>query len=153
MSPRRCGRQHRTAVRENRVRPRAKRKDRKTEEQQKHPRGSHSGLWYVVYMVSCYLVCHFVPELSLYCRPRVQRIAACVVGLWPQSLYFNIQRGNWVCCVCVLHIKTFSTRRHPAHPVSVPVLPPRVIETLRSQNHDIEILYFCLLYTSPSPRD
>ena len=35
MPPRGCGRQNRTAVRENRVRPRAKGKDRKTEAQQK----------------------------------------------------------------------------------------------------------------------
>ena len=34
-----------------------------------------------------------------------------------------------------------STRRHPAHPVSVPILPPREIQALWSQNHDTEILH------------
>ena len=37
--PRRCGRLNRTAVRENRVRPRAKGKDRETEAQQKYLTG------------------------------------------------------------------------------------------------------------------
>ena len=44
--------------------------------------------------------------------------------------------------VCVLHMQplllVISTRRHPAHPVSVPILRPihREIQALLSQNHD-----------------
>ena len=34
-----------------------------------------------------------------------------------------------------------STRRHPAHPVSVAILLPREIQALWSQNHDTEILH------------
>ena len=44
--PRRCSGQNRTAVRENRVRPGAKGKDRKCEAQQNHLRGSRSSLWH-----------------------------------------------------------------------------------------------------------
>ena len=54
-------------------------------------------------------------------------------GLWPQSLYLSRvknQHGHWVCwmstsvcvCVCSSHQTVPSTRRHPAHPLSVLIL-------------------------------
>ena len=61
-----------------------------------------------------------------------RQITACVVVLLPQSLYLKDQRGHWVCWmrVCSSHQTVLSTRRHPAHPVSVPILPPREIQAL-----------------------
>ena len=48
--------------------------------------------------------------------------------------------------MCDLHIKPFSlypstSSTLTAHPVSVPILPPREIQALWSQNHDKEILH------------
>ena len=72
--PRRCGRQNRT-VRENRVRPRPKEKDRKTEAQQnifgedaavcgRRSIVGRGSTYYVVGLVSCYPVYHLLPEMS-----------------------------------------------------------------------------------------
>ena len=48
----------------------------------------------------------------------------------------NSKTSNSVSCVCSSHETVLSTRRHPVHPVSVPILPPREIQALWSQNHD-----------------
>ena len=53
----------------------------------------------------------------------------------------NSKTSNSVSCVCSSHETVLSTRRHPVHPVSVPILPPREIQALWSQNHDTEILH------------
>ena len=37
-------------------------------------------------------------------------------------------------CVCSSHQTVFSTRRHAAHPVSVPILPPREMQAVWSHN-------------------
>ena len=95
----------------------------------------------------------------------------------PVSYHISITSVRWhglaclialrckISCVVSLvrssHYTVLSTRRHRAHPVSVPILPPinREIQDLWRQNHDTEVLHcnavkrVCLLYTSPSPRD
>ena len=42
--------------------------------------------------------------------------------------------------VCPSYWAVLSTRRHPAHPLSLPILHPAEIQALRSPNHDTEIL-------------
>ena len=38
-------------------------------------------------------------------------------------------------CVCIVHYTVLSTRRHAAHPVSVPILPPREMEAYKLCGH------------------
>ena len=45
-----------------------------------------------------------------------------------------------VVCVCVFTLNRSSTRRHPAHPVSVLILHPRKISSVVT-SHDTEIMH------------
>ena len=46
---------------------------------------------------------------------------------------------SWLPYVCFSHLPVLSTRRHPAHPVSVLILRPMQTQALWSQNYDTEI--------------
>ena len=59
--------------------------------------------------------------------------------------HFKLEYLRLICKnVCVSsHLTVHSPRRHPAHPISLPVLHPsqeREMQALRSQNHDRETL-------------
>ena len=43
-------------------------------------------------------------------------------------------------CACTSYKTVLSTRLHPADPVSAPILRPREMQALWSQNHDKEVL-------------
>ena len=65
-------------------------------------------------------------------------------AVWPSfGSVLPAEAGSGCRCgglrVCSSHQTVLSTRRHQPHPVSVPILHPREIQALWSQNHDTEI--------------
>ena len=110
-------------------------------------------------------LCYHLPRVyQLNIRTRIwhNHLYSCMIcryiptGVWVFSQVWTIwiwaAPPSWVIWyVCSSHQTALSTRRHPAHPVLVPILPPRVIQTLWSKNHDTEILLIqrILSYFSP----
>ena len=59
---------------------------------------------------------------------------------------FRDERRAIVCASSSYDAVSFSTRCHPAQPVSVPILHPREIQALQSQNYPHRLMYIVMLW-------
>ena len=76
-----------------------------------------------------------VPEVSRYIRTIASAVHLCRCMYRLLCLVPSNQNG-----VCSSHQTVFSTRRHPAHPVSVLILHPRETNSVIT-NYDTEIIH------------